>query len=151
MEIERRFKVREEYFEELRKNPGVFLTQGYLSTDNPTVRVRLLENSKATYLTIKVPTDSMVSRHEFEYVIPHEEAKDMLELCKFKVRKIRRRVFIGSNIWEVDEFLEKHSGLWLAEIELKSETEEFSFPEWLGEEVTQNPKYTSAYLAQHAE
>jgi adenylate cyclase len=35
----------------------------------------------------------------------------------------------------------------MAEIELESETESFEKPDWLGEEVTNDPRYYNAYLS----
>ena len=37
----------------------------------------------------------------------------------------------------------------MAEVELKSETETFEKPEWLGKEVTDDKKYYNAYLSKH--
>jgi len=37
----------------------------------------------------------------------------------------------------------------MAEIELKSETDLFEKPEWLGEEVTNDERYYNAYLSKN--
>ena len=60
---------------------GIRIKQGYLSTDkNAVVRVRV-KNDKA-YLTIKGANNG-ISRLEFEYEIPFDEANEMLDnLCK---------------------------------------------------------------------
>ena len=77
-EIERKFLIRD---------PGIVdslagerLTQGYLSHDkNATVRVRIAGNSG--WLTIKGKTVG-ATRSEFEYPVPQEDARQMLdELC----------------------------------------------------------------------
>ena len=41
----------------------------------------------------------------------------------------------------------ENEGLVMAEIELKSEEEEFTLPEWAVEEVTGDKRYYNAYLA----
>jgi CYTH domain-containing protein len=46
----------------------------------------------------------------------------------------------------VDLFHGKNEGLIIAEIELKSESEEIEKPVWLGEEVTGNPRYYNSNL-----
>jgi len=51
--------------------------------------------------------------------------------------------------WEVDEFLGDNAGLVVAEIELKSESESFTRPEWLGEEVTHDARYFNSSLSLH--
>ena len=52
-------------------------------------------------------------------------------------------------IWEVDEFHGENAGLLLAELELESEEQEFSRPDWLGEEVTGDPRYINANLVRN--
>jgi CYTH domain-containing protein len=58
-------------------------------------------------------------------------------------------VVSGQHIIEVDVFEGENAGLILAEIELQSEDETYSKPDWLGEEVTQDARYYNAYLSQH--
>jgi len=50
-------------------------------------------------------------------------------------------------VFEVDEFRDANAGLVLAEVELASADEDFSRPEWLGEEVTGNPAYYNSQLS----
>ena len=45
-----------------------------------------------------------------------------------------------------DEFLGVNEGLNVAEIELKSEDQAFDKPDWVGEEVTGDPKYYNSNL-----
>jgi adenylate cyclase len=49
----------------------------------------------------------------------------------------------------VDEFWGDNEGLIIAEIELKSEEEQFTKPSWLGPEVTEDPRYYNSYLSEH--
>ncbi len=102
------------------------------------------------FLTIKSKTIG-ISREEFEYKIPFEEAKFILEnLCdKSIIEKNRYEIKFKEKIWEVDEFLEDNFGLILAEIELNSEDEKFEKPNWVGDEVSLDPKYFNSNLAKN--
>ena len=97
-------------------------------------------------MTVKGP--GKVARAEFEYKVPIKDAHLMLGLCKAKLSKRRYFVPYQRKIWHVDRFLGRHLGLWLAEIELSSEDEAFHKPAWLGREVTQDPRFTNASLAE---
>jgi adenylate cyclase len=144
LEIERRFLVRRELWSP--SEAGILLAQGYLAAA-PELAVRVRVAGAAAWLTVKGPTRG-VTRAEFEYPIPVEDARLLLELCELPpVEKVRRRVPVGRHVFEVDEFLGKNSGLLLAEVELSSEDEEFERPAWLGDEVSTDPRYFSAALA----
>ena len=123
------------------------LTQGYLSHDkNATVRVRLAGHQG--WLTIKGKTVG-ATRSEFEYPVPQEDARQMLdELCTAGViDKTRYRLPQGELCWEIDVFHGDNDGLIVAEIELPSEDTPFDRPAWLGEEVTGDPRYYNSALS----
>lgn len=144
-EIERKFLVSGDGW---REGEGHHYRQGYLSlAPAHTVRVRLAEDT--AMLTIKGETKG-ATRREFEYEIPSDEARQMLdELCeKPVIEKKRRLIEYQGHTWEVDEFFAENDGLILAELELESEDESFSRPPWLGEEVTDDPRYYNANLVQ---
>lgn len=146
-EIERKFLVHPERLPEDTRSGGVQITQGYLSFA-PAVRVRLTEGTPEgpkAWLTIKGP--GTVSRQEFEYEIPAEDARALLNICHASLTKIRHRVTVGNHVWDVDEFTGPHQGLWLAEVELSRPDEPFVRPDWIGEEVSHDPRYTNAALA----
>ncbi len=142
-EIERKFLVKVSKLPEQVRTGGERYIQGYLSLQ-PTVRVRVA-GSKA-WITIKGPT-SGITRSEFEYEVPVDEAIEMLNLCSCKLTKIRRKIRVGNHVWEVDEFQGIHTGLWLAEIELTNEDEVFEKPIWIGPEVSGDARYSNAQLA----
>jgi CYTH domain-containing protein len=102
------------------------------------------------YLTLKGPAVGL-TRPEFEYAIPVEEARALLDtLCQPPlIEKIRYRIPIGSVVWEVDEFLGENAGLILAEVELQSERQLVTLPDWIGPEVTDDPRYYNANLVNH--
>jgi adenylate cyclase len=149
IEIERKFLVTSEAFkkEAFTQNR---IAQGYLSSvPERTVRVRIKGNKG--FLTIKgISNESGLSRFEWEKEIPVDEATALLKLCeKGLIDKTRFEVKMGQHIFEVDEFYGENEGLIVAEIELKSETENFESPNWLGKEVTNDDRYYNSYLSKN--
>lgn len=147
LEIERKFLVVKENW--TIKTGGTPYMQAYiLSSDKKVVRVRLEGNTAK--LTIKAEVSDM-TRREYEYTIPKEDALEMLEeVCDSnKVIKKRFHVKVGGKIWDVDFFEGRNQGLAVAEIELESEQEDFEMPDWAGEEVTKDRRYYNAALAKH--
>lgn len=149
IEIERKFLVNSNAFktEAFAQNR---IAQGYLSSvPGRTVRVRIKGNKG--FLTIKgASNESGVSRFEWEKEIPEDEAKALLKLCEEGViDKTRFEVKMGDHIFEIDEFFGENEGLIIAEIELKSETEDFEKPSWLGKEVTNDIRYYNSYLSKN--
>ena len=124
------------------------IKQGYFKSKKATVRVRL-SNDKA-FLTVKGKTKG-ISRSEFEYEIPMEDALDMQkEFCKGRfVEKIRYCIEYKGNVWELDVFEGKNTGLVMAEIEMDSEDHQFEKPEWIGEEVSLEGRYNNSQLAKN--
>ena len=141
MEIERKFLVKDGW----KTDAGKAYAQGYLCLDQAcTVRVRIAGDE--AFLTIKGET-SGVSRPEFQYEIPTEEAKELIKLCVGpRIEKTRHFHILGGKTWEVDEFHGDNQGLIVAEIELDYENEPFEKPQWLGEEVSHDPRYYNANL-----
>ncbi len=142
-EIERKFLV---VGDDWRSAQSTLLRQGYLSTDkHRTVRVRVSGDS--AFLTIKGLTTG-ATRREFEYPIPVDDANELLdELCQPPLIEKQRHVIRGDGVtWEIDEFLGENDGLVVAEVELQDEDQAFSRPSWLGEEVTDDPRYYNANL-----
>ena len=145
IEIERKFLMNPEKWEQLEKPVGEFYRQGYLSTD-PTKTIRVRQTSEQGFLTIKGISVG-ATRKEYEYEIPLEEAKELLDQFSVaELSKIRYKISIGNHVWEVDEFSGKNAGLIVAEIELTSEDEDFEIPDWIGREVTGAEKYYNSNL-----
>lgn len=146
-EIERKFLVKGTEFKTLAK--GTSYRQGYLSTvKERTVRVRTIDDKG--YLTIKGITVG-ATRVEYEYEIPAGEADDMLSnLCeKPLIEKNRYKIPFAGLTWEVDEFFGDNDGLIVAEVELESEEQKFEKPDWIGEEVTSDPRYFNSNLTKN--
>jgi adenylate cyclase len=143
-EIERKFLVKGDTWRSL--GEGTRYRQGYLSTvKERTVRVRTIDDKG--YLTIKGVSEG-IARAEFEYEIPVDDAKDLLDrLCERPlIEKDRYKIPYGGLTWEVDEFFGDNAGLVMAEVELESEDQAFETPEWVGQEVSDDPRYFNANL-----
>ncbi len=65
------------------------------------------------------------------------------------VEKIRHDIPAGGFTWEVDVFSGVNAGLVLAEIELPAADTPVTLPDWLGREVTQDPRFTNHALSVH--
>ena len=145
IEIERKFLVQDDSWRQGAQ--GTSYRQGYLTVDpERTVRVRIA--GEKAFLTIKGKTEGM-TRSEFEYPIPVEEAAQLLDnLCLLPlIEKVRYRISYGGRIWEVDEFDGDNRGLILAEVELEADDDHVELPPWAGEEVTSDSRYYNASLS----
>lgn len=145
VEIERRFLVSGEAW---RQGTPTCFRQGYLNHDKDrTVRVRVA--GEQCTLTIKGLTIG-ASRMEFEYSIPFDDSIGLLALCEGAiVEKNRYLVPFDGLVWEVDEFLGMNNGLIIAEVELESESQTLTMPDWVGTEITSDFRYSNSNLAKH--
>jgi len=144
MEIERKFLVVGEPWHDAERSSA--LRQGYLSSRGP-LSVRVRRSQDAAWLTLKGPTTNW-SREEFEYAIPVADAEAMLAFCgELVVEKVRHELRVGGHVWEIDVFQGRNAGLVVAEIELTREDETFQRPDWLGAEVSHDPRYRNSALA----
>lgn len=144
LEIERKFLVTDDAWRALAT--GVPFRQGYLSSaPERAVRVRIA-GDKGT-LTVKGVSDG-VTRAEFEYAIPVEDAAAILDgLCeKPLIEKTRYRIPFGAHTWEVDEFHGENAGLIVAEVELARADERPALPAWVGREVSSDARYFNSNL-----
>ncbi|MDR1730384.1 MAG: CYTH domain-containing protein [Prevotellaceae bacterium] len=146
IEIERKFLLKDDSW---KKNAvGTHYAQGYLNRPGEiTVRVRIA--GEKAFLTIKSKTKG-ISRQEFEYEIPKQDARELLKLSQTPVvEKIRYKIEYAGKCWEIDEFSGKNEGLVVAEIELNAENESFEKPEWIGKEVSDDKRYFNSSLARN--
>lgn len=147
-EIERKFLVRNEGWRQ-QAQEGMRMRQGYMSGSGHTsIRVRV--QGVQSFLNIKSATLG-VSRREYEYPIPLRDAEEILDhLCEGPlIEKTRYLVEHEAHTWEVDVFEGDNAGLVVAEIELDHEDESFARPDWLGEEVSHDPRYYNVCLVKH--
>jgi len=146
IEIERKFLVNVDKWREIEKPKAEFYRQAYLLID-PKKTIRVRETETSAYITIKSLSIG-ISRTEFEYEIPKEDAAELIDKFSISiVTKKRFRIDFRNKIWEIDEFSGENSGLLLAEIELKDENEPFEIPNWIGQEVSGEEKYYNSNLS----
>ncbi|HVJ45686.1 MAG TPA: CYTH domain-containing protein [Luteolibacter sp.] len=145
VEIERKFLLADGSWRDV-AGRGVRMSQGYLSKQRGrTVRVRVA--GEQAWLTIKGASEG-ISRAEFEYPLPVDEAVQLLELCEPSViDKTRYEIPFGGHVWEVDVFHGENEGLVVAEIELADENERFEMPPWVGAEVSDDRRYANSVLS----
>jgi CYTH domain-containing protein len=146
VEIERKYLVSKDTWDKTIKEETHFIKQGYiLNHPGKTIRIRIKDDKG--YITIK-GLSTGASRPEFEYEIPWEDAKELVDkFCESTTTKIRNIIVHNGKRWEVDEFLEDNKGLIIAEIELKSDDETYDLPEWIDKEVTGEEKYYNSGLS----
>ena len=145
LEIERKFLVKNNVLDVLNTIQPIRIIQAYLINEKfKSVRIRI-SNDRA-FLTIKNAATG-ITRKEFEYEIPKNEAEDIIQTFDLKVlNKERYQIIYNSKLWEVDVFGGILTGLLLAEIELHAEDEKIELPEWIDKEVTHDASYLNANL-----
>ncbi len=147
-EIERKFLLKNTSWKE-GADSGTRYSQGYLvGSKHASVRVRI--QGDRAYINIKSATID-ITRQEFEYEIPVDDANEMLEtLCeKPLINKTRFHINYGNHLWEIDVFDGDNKGLVVAEIELSNKDEIFKKPNWLGAEVSDDARYYNVSLVKH--
>lgn len=145
-EIERKFLVAGDGWR-TQVSSRRFIRQGYIALGPPTaIRVRIV--GQTANLNIKKATHD-IERTEFEYPIPLTDALEMIEhLCVGSpIEKTRHEVPDGERVWEIDVFHGLNHGLVVAELEIPTRTAAFELPDWLGPEISDDPRYLNAYLA----
>ena len=146
-EIERKFLVNGYTWKKYAT--GLYCRQGYLCLENERiVRVRNIEGNG--FLTIKGIAKG-IKRPEYEYKIPVEDANEILDyLCKRPLIEKKRYITIYEGTkWEIDEFMGENKGLIIAEVELACENQKIILPEWVGKEVSGDPRYYNAGLVRY--
>ncbi|HYE36380.1 CYTH domain-containing protein [Methylocaldum sp.] len=146
LEIERKFLVLDDRWRDSVRESAYF-RQGYLNNEiHCSVRVRICDDR--AWLNIKSVTIG-AQRQEFEYEIPVNDAHTMLSTLSRRplIEKTRYFVDAGPHTWEIDVFEGDNAGLVVAEIELENPDETFEKPDWLGEEVTYDPRYYNTSLS----
>ena len=148
-EIERKFLVNDEVNDVLKFSSFKAIKQGYMHVE-PEKTIRVRTKGDKGFLTIKGKTVG-ITRSEFEYEIPLEDAEQLLtQFCPKVLEKKRYDVFYANHKWEIDVFEGKLSGLIIAEIELNSEDEAYKKPSWISTEVSEDPEYINSKLIEKA-
>ena len=147
-EIERKFLVASDGWRQKAKLGKSFRQAIIFSEGDRTLRIRAIDRKRAR-LTIKIAIKGHLSRHEFEYDVPIKDAEELLKLANGSmITKTRYEVTHAKHMWEIDVYGGDLEGLIVAEVELKSEKEQPELPDWLGREVTGDPRYSNKALAE---
>ncbi|MCP3965809.1 MAG: CYTH domain-containing protein [Lentisphaerae bacterium] len=145
-EIERKYIVQSNAWRDEYSSKKDFC-QGYIAhSKNCVVRVRVTDDQ--AMITVKGEAIN-ITRSEYEYSIPREDAlKMLLEFAADNlIEKTRYFAEFGGNDWVIDEYFGRNEGLIVAEIEIPDEATEFDIPAWIGKEVSTEWKYSNASLA----
>lgn len=125
------------------------IIQGYLAnTDKCSIRIR--SSSDKASINLKSMTIG-IQRSEFEYPIPLEDAKHLLDNLCLQPVIIKNRYYVrhANDCWEVDVFKGENVGLVVAEIELDKPDQAFDIPTWLGDEVSNDIRYYNVSLVEN--
>ena len=144
IEIERKFLVQNTNWP--RSENRIVMRQGYMAQQGKLV-CRVRQKNEQFYLSVKAKIDNL-SSYDYEYPIPAEDGETMLnKLCDHAaVSKTRHLIKQDNLTWEIDEFHDANEGLVVAEIELPSADHPFDMQEWLGDEVSDDKRYTNYAL-----
>ena len=146
-EIERKFLVRK-LPGGLTSYPHGTISQGYLVSLDDGLQVRLRKSGEKYSLAYKCGTGNVREEREIELTAgqfnalwPATEGKRLF--------KTRYEIPLGDRVVEIDVYHERHEGLVVAEVEFDEEdaAKNFRPPEWLGDDVTGDPRYSNQLLA----
>ena len=147
-EIERKFLVHT-LPDNVDDYPHTRLRQGYIIAD-PSATFRIRDGQSSPRLTLK--TGHGVSRNEVEIRISEAQAEQLWPLAGQMVLS-KRRYFIPGNQpehpMELDVYEGIHEGLMVLEQEFSDleDAKVWSPPTWVGQDITDDAKYTNAELA----
>jgi len=146
-EIERKFLVRK-MPDDLTSYPSKEIAQGYLVSLDDGTQVRLRKADDQHTLTFKRGTSNVREEREvelaaaqFDALWPATEGKRLV--------KTRYEIPLGERVVEIDVYHDRHEGLIVAEVEFDEAeaAKNFQPPDWLGDDVTGDPRYSNQLLA----
>ena len=146
-EIERKFLIRR-LPENLSTYPSSEISQGYLVSTDDGLQVRLRKKNDQYSLTYKRGLGNV--REEREVALTAEQFATLWPATDGKrLSKTRYEIPSGDRIVEIDIYGGKHVGLVVAEVEFEDEASAINFvpPDWLGDDVTGDPRYSNQLLA----
>ena len=146
-EIERKFLVRK-LPEDLTSRPHAEISQGYLVSLDDGLQVRLRKAGERRSLTFKRGTGNVREEREVELTAEQFDALWPATQGK-RLVKTRYEIPFGEHVVEIDVYHDRHEGLVVAEVEFDEEeaAKKFEPPEWLGDDVTGDPRYSNQLLA----
>ncbi|MEV6965010.1 CYTH domain-containing protein [Hamadaea sp. NPDC051192] len=147
-EIERKFLLASDAWRSSVER-SISMVQVYLAY-TPQSQVRLRRTGDKAYLTVK-GAKTGISRAEIETEVPPSFADEILEAGLYAlspVVKTRHLVPVAGHVFEIDEYAEANAGLVVAELELPAEDTPHPRPDWLGEQISDDPRYANLALAE---
>lgn len=126
----------------------VDIRQGYIAVASDTeVRVRV--HGDVAELTTK-SREVAVRRAEINAPIPVDAARELLDTFATRIiEKTRYSLDADPYAWTVDVFHGQDEGLVLLEVESDDALAGLDVPEWVGDEVTADPRFRNSYLSEH--
>lgn len=146
-EIERKFLVRK-LPDDLAAHPSSEILQGYLVSTDDGLQVRLRKKREQYSLTYKKGLGHV--REEREVALTAEQFATLWPATEGKrLFKTRYDIPLGDRVVEIDIYGGKHEGLVVAEVEFDTEASAIDYqpPDWLGDDVTGDPRYSNQLLA----
>jgi CYTH domain-containing protein len=146
-EIERKFLVRK-LPADLTNCPSSEISQGYLVSLDDGLQVRLRKSGEHYSLTFKRGTGNVREEREVELTAQQFDALWPATEGK-RLAKTRYEIPFGDRVVEIDVYHDRHEGLVVAEVEFDEEAaaKNFEPPDWLGGDVTGDPRYSNQLLA----
>jgi CYTH domain-containing protein len=146
-EIERKFLVRR-LPDDLTSYPNNDISQGYLVSLDDGTQVRLRKSGARYFLTFKRGTGRVREEREVELNAAQFEALWPATAGK-RLAKTRYEIPLGDRVVEIDVYHDRHEGLVVAEVEFDEEesAKNFQRPDWLGHDVSGDPRYSNQLLA----
>ncbi len=147
-EIERKFLLRRPPPEGLTSYAHALIEQGYLALEDGGGQVRLRRAGDVYSLTYKRGTKT--TREEREVRLTAEQFEALWPAtAERRLSKIRYDVPWQTWTIEIDVYAGRHEGLVVAEVEFDDDDacRNFIPPDWLGDDVSGDPRYSNVVLA----
>jgi adenylate cyclase len=140
LEIERKFLVANDGWKKYVVRHSNIRDGLIANNDGHKARVRAADDKAS--ITLKSRKVGLV-RTKFEYEIPYVDAEEILRtMCDGNILgKVRHFVIHEDATWEVDVYDGILKGIVLAEIELSRPDQDLQIRDWVGAEVTGDPRY----------
>lgn len=122
---------------------GINMKRAYIMFEGSMhLSIRIIDDSSAFIIFKTLHND--ITRTEYEYEIPLQDAKEMFNASNCKLQKTRYRTMFEGNCIDIDVF---PSGKSI--VEIAYETELKNLPTYCGEEVTGKREYSNVSIAKN--
>lgn len=133
---------------DLSSYPNHEISQGYLVSRGDGLQVRLRKSGDRYSLTFKRGKGQVREEREIE-LTPEQFDTLWPATAGKRLAKTRYDIPLGPRVVEIDVYHERHEGLVVAEVEFDREEDARNFqpPDWLGDDVSGDPRYSNQLLA----